>query len=569
LASEIIKTPDLGDVGEVEVIEIPVSVGQAVAENDSLLVLESDKAAMEIPAPMGGVVTKIAVNLGDKVTSGVNILTLEVAKAATDAADAEHKASSPQPEAAAQQNGAATAEAASAPAAEAEQQQQEQAAATAKAEAAAASIEVVIPDIGSEDAVEVIEIHVEPGDSISVDEPLLTLESDKAAMEVPSPHAGVVESLLVELGAKVNTGSPVLRLRAGQQRHDSALAPKAQPEAAPVAEPRSQPPAPQASAQKAPASAAVAAPSATPASAAAGSAPSVYAGPAVRKLARELGVDLAQVEGSGARGRIVKEDVQGFVKQRLQQPAATSAALPALPEIDFSRFGKVERVPRSKLARVTAANMQRNWLNVAHVAQFEEADVTGLEQFRVSLRPEAERRGLKLTLLPFLLMASARTLAEFPQFNVSLDASGETLVQKKYIHVGVAVATDSGLLVPVLRDVDRKSVWQLAEELAELSARARQRKLAAEDMQGASFTISSLGAIGGTGFIPIVNAPEVAILGVARTAVKPVWRDGEFVPRTMLPLTLSYDHRALNGVDGGRFATHLAALLGDIRRFLL
>ncbi len=569
MASEIIKTPDLGDVGEVEVIEIPVSVGQAVAENDSLLVLESDKAAMEIPAPMGGVVTKISVNLGDKVTSGVNILTLEVAKAATDAADAEHKASSPQPEAAAQQNGAATAEAASAPAAEAEQQQQEQAAATAKAEAAAASIEVVIPDIGSEDAVEVIEIHVEPGDSISVDEPLLTLESDKAAMEVPSPHAGVVESLLVELGAKVNTGSPVLRLRAGQQRHDSALAPKAQPEAAPVAEPRSQPPAPQASAQKAPASAAVAAPSATPASAAAGSAPSVYAGPAVRKLARELGVDLAQVEGSGARGRIVKEDVQGFVKQRLQQPAATSAALPALPEIDFSRFGKVERVPRSKLARVTAANMQRNWLNVAHVAQFEEADVTGLEQFRVSLRPEAERRGLKLTLLPFLLMASARTLAEFPQFNVSLDASGETLVQKKYIHVGVAVATDSGLLVPVLRDVDRKSVWQLAEELAELSARARQRKLAAEDMQGASFTISSLGAIGGTGFIPIVNAPEVAILGVARTAVKPVWRDGEFVPRTMLPLTLSYDHRALNGVDGGRFATHLAALLGDIRRFLL
>jgi len=383
LASEIIKTPDLGDVGEVEVIEIPVSVGQAVAENDSLLVLESDKAAMEIPAPMGGVVTKISVNLGDKVTSGVNILTLEVAKAATDAADAEHKASSPQPEAAAQQNGAATAEAASAPAAEAEQQQQEQAAATAKAEAAAASIEVVIPDIGSEDAVEVIEIHVEPGDSISVDEPLLTLESDKAAMEVPSPHAGVVESLLVELGAKVNTGSPVLRLRAGQQRHDSALAPKAQPEAAPVAEPRSQPPAPQASAQKAPASAAVAAPSATPASAAAGSAPGVYAGPAVRKLARELGVDLAQVEGSGARGRIVKEDVQGFVKQRLQQPAATSAALPALPEIDFSRFGKVERVPRSKLARVTAANMQRNWLNVAHVAQFEEADVTGLEQFRV------------------------------------------------------------------------------------------------------------------------------------------------------------------------------------------
>ncbi|MYI02373.1 MAG: dihydrolipoyllysine-residue acetyltransferase, partial [Gammaproteobacteria bacterium] len=429
--------------------------------------------------------------------------------------------------------------------------------------AAAASevIEIAIPDLGTDEEVDVIEIHVKAGDTIAVDDPLLTLESDKAAMEVPSPHAGVVESLLVEIGAQVKTGAAILRLRVERAEEvskpalsgvaaESAPEPKEAEPAAPTAPPP-------ATASPAQADAASADPGAN-----------VYAGPAVRKLARELGVDLTLIKGSGARGRIVKEDVHEFVKSSIGRPAA-GAAPSAVPDVDFSRFGEVEQVPRSKLAKVTAANMHRSWLAVPHVAQFEEADVTELEEFRAGLKAEAESRGVKLTPLPFLLKACAQTLREFPQFNVSIHSSGEYVIRKKYVHIGVAVATEAGLVVPVMRDVDRKNIWQLAEEVAEASAKARERKLTPEDMQGACFTISSLGAIGGTGFVPIVNAPEVAILGVARTAVKPVWRGGEFVPRTMLPLTLTYDHKAVNGVDGGRFAAHLAALLSDIRRLLL
>lgn len=556
LATEIIKVPELGDAGDVEVIEIPVSVGQEVAENDSLLVLESDKAAMEIPAPMAGVIKNIAVNLGDQVTTGDEILTLEtVASPATEPVEeaaVEEESAPAQPE----------------PAAEAEQPEIEPAAEQAVDEprqdgAAAASevIEVAIPDLGTDDEVDVIEIHVKAGDMIAMDDPLLTLESDKAAMEVPSPHAGVVESLLVEVGSQVKTGAAILRLRVEQAEEVAEPAPSGV-----AAEPA---PEPQEAGSAAPAAPPPAA--AGPAQAdAAGADPgaNVYAGPAVRKLARELGVDLTLINGSGARGRIVKEDVHEFVKSSIGRPAA-GAPPSAVPDVDFSRFGEVEQVSRSKLAKVTAANMHRSWLAVPHVAQFEEADVTELEEFRAGLKAEAESRGVKLTPLPFLLKACAQTLREFPQFNVSIHSSGEYVIRKKYVHIGVAVATEAGLVVPVIRDVDRKNIWQLAEEMAEASVKARERKLTPEDMQGACFTISSLGAIGGTGFVPIVNAPEVAILGVARTAVKPVWRDGEFVPRTMLPLTLTYDHKAVNGVDGGRFAAHLAALLGDIRRLLL
>ncbi|MYA67212.1 MAG: dihydrolipoyllysine-residue acetyltransferase [Gammaproteobacteria bacterium] len=556
MATEIIKVPELGDAGDVEVIEIPVSVGQEVAENDSLLVLESDKAAMEIPAPMAGVIKSIAVNLGDQVTTGAEILTLETVESPAaepvDEPAAEEESAPAQPE----------------PAAGAEQTEIEPPAEQTVDEprqdgAAAASevIEIAIPDLGTDDEVDVIEIHVKAGDTIAVDDPLLTLESDKAAMEVPSPHAGVVESLLVEIGAQVKTGAAILRLRVERAEEVSkpALSGVA---AASAPEPKEPEPAapttpPTATASPAQADAAGADPGAN-----------VYAGPAVRKLARELGVDLTLIKGSGARGRIVKEDVHEFVKSSIGWPAA-GAAPSAVPDVDFSRFGEVEQVSRSKLAKVTAANMHRSWLAVPHVAQFEEADVTELEEFRAGLKAEAESRGVKLTPLPFLLKACAQTLREFPQFNVSIHSSGEHLIQKQYVHIGVAVATEAGLVVPVMRDVDRKNIWQLAEEVAEASAKARERKLTPEDMQGACFTISSLGAIGGTGFVPIVNAPEVAILGVARTAVKPVWRDGEFVPRTMLPLTLTYDHKAVNGVDGGRFATHLSALLGDIRRLLL
>ena len=299
----------------------------------------------------------------------------------------------------------------------------------------------------------------------------------------------------------------------------------------------------------------------------------MYAGPAVRKLARELGVDLTLVEGSGNKGRVQKEDLQNFVKSRLQGPATAGAAggsgIPAIPDIDFSQFGEVEEKPMSKLHKVTAANMHRNWLNVPAVAQFNEADVTGLEEFRNAQRKESDKRGVKLTPLPFMLKACAKVLDEYKQFNVSLHSSGETLIQKKYIHIGVAVATEAGLVVPVIRNVDQKNIWQIAAELTEMTDKAKNRRLSKEDMQGACFTISSLGAIGGTSFTPIVNAPEVGILGISKTQVKPVYINNEFVPRQMLPFVLCYDHRAVNGVDAGMFVTRLAEILSDIRLLMM
>jgi pyruvate dehydrogenase E2 component (dihydrolipoamide acetyltransferase) len=294
----------------------------------------------------------------------------------------------------------------------------------------------------------------------------------------------------------------------------------------------------------------------------------------VRKFARELGVDLTKVTGTGGKGRIVKEDIEGYVKSRLQsgapaQGSAGTAGIPGIPDIDFSKFGAIEEVELSKLHRVTAVNMSRNWLNVPHVTQFDEADVTELEDFRAAQKALADKKGVKLTPLPFIIKACAQALAEYPQFNVSLHSSGAKLIRKKYIHIGVAVATPAGLMVPVIRDADKKSIWQISSEIAALSAKAKDRKLTKEDMEGACFTVSSLGNIGGTGFTPIVNAPEVAILGVSRAAVKPVYKNGQFVPRTMLPFALSYDHRAVNGVDGGMFCTYLASLLSDIRLMVL
>ena len=581
MATEIIKVPDLGDAGDVEVIEIPVTVGESVAENDSLVVLESDKAAMEVPAPMAGVVKSIAVNLGDQVTTGAAILTLEVVEDATAAIEAAPAAAAPENPPGDSQATPESADPGSGDSAQTPEQPPEQtpeqASATDSSSSPAAEsalIEVAIPDIGSDDEVDIIEIHVSEGQTIAAEDPLLTLESDKAAMDVPSPAAGVVESLLVEVGAKVRSGTAVLRLRLAASQTDAASSPADTAESSPAATPESAAPASLSASQaaSAPGSAASAQSSqstqATPA-AAQPAGTNVYAGPAVRKLARELGVDLSRIQGSGARGRIVKEDVHEFVKTSLAAPQAGAATVSAVPDIDFSRFGEIEQAPRSKLARVTAVNMQRSWQAVPHVAQFEEADVTELEAFRAGLKPEAQRRGVKLTPLPFLLKACAQCLRELPQFNVSLHSSGEYAIQKKYVHIGVAVATEAGLLVPVIRDVDQKNLWQLAEEVATASERARDRKLTPEDMQGACFTISSLGAIGGTGFIPIVNAPEVAILGVARTAIKPIWNGSEFAPRTMLPLTLTYDHKALNGADGGQFTTRLATLLNDIRHLLL
>lgn len=549
MAIETIKVPDIGDAKEVEVIELLVSVGQTVAENDSLLVLESDKAAMEIPAPMAGVVKSILVNLGDQVTTGSEMLTLEIADVTAAA-----KASPVKP---------ATVAAAQ-PAAKAAEKSIAPASAPAPAGQAAAAQTIAVPDLGTDDEVEVIEVHVKAGDKVALEDALLTLESDKAAMDVPAPQAGTIESILVKVGDKVKTGTPFAKIIGSGTTASAAPAP-----AAPVAVPATA------------AAPAIAAAAAAPQKAASVIAPAAtamvpknsvrpYAGPAVRKLARELGVTLGEVKGTGAKSRILKEDIHEFVRARINAPAGSNTAtIAAIPDIDFSQFGDIEQVSRSKLQRLTAINMHRSWTAVPHVAQFNEADVTDLEEFRESLKLEAERRGTKLTFMPFLLKACARTLREYPQFNVSLHSSGDYVIQKKYVHIGVAVATEAGLVVPVIRNVDQKSIWQLGDEAAELADKAKQRKLKPEDMQGACFTISSLGAIGGTGFIPIVNAPEVAILGVGKTQIKPVYIDGQFVPRKMLPFTLSYDHKAVNGVDGGFFATYLAKLLADIRHLAL
>lgn len=536
---EIIKVPDLGETKDVEVIEILIKQGQSVRVNDSLLVLESDKAAMEIPAPKSGVVSKILVKVGDQVNAGDAFVEMEIEGAAAVPATAPVVAEK-------------VAEKVASPAAEPAK------AAAALAAATHKRLELIsVPDIGGDNDVEVIEVHVKVGDDIAKEDTLVTLESDKAAMDVPSPLAGRITALKIKVGDKVSKGSAVLEIEV-----TSAAAPQ-KAAAAPVE-------------AKLSAAASAPAPAAARTQAIVEEAVGdrkVYAGPAVRKLARELGVDLTRVPGSGSRGRVQKEDLHGFVKARLQAPASGSASvgsgIPAVPDIDFSQFGEIETVPMTKLHKVTALNMHRNWLNVPAVAQFNEADVTELEEFRNAQRKDADKRGLRLTPMPFLLKACAKVLQEYKQFNVSLHSSGEHLIQKKYIHIGVAVATDAGLMVPVLRDVDKKTIWQLSAELAELTEKAKNRRLSKEDMQGACFTISSLGAIGGTGFTPIVNTPEVAILGVSKTQIKPVYINNAFVPRQMLPFSLCYDHRAVNGVDAGNFVTRLAEVLSDIRLLLL
>ncbi|MCB1705741.1 MAG: 2-oxo acid dehydrogenase subunit E2 [Halioglobus sp.] len=463
--------------------------------------------------------------------------------------------------------------------------------------------QVTVPDIGGAEGAEVIELLVAVGDRVELDQSLIVLESDKASMEIPSTLAGTVVELLVAEGDQLAEGAPIASIEvsggADPAQADRSEAAAEDSESAGGgdaadtdtgdgveggAEPAEKP-AQKASAEKAPgAGAASSQPASAPpvatggatASAAASErqegAEAFYAGPAVRKLARELGVQLGQVEGTGPQGRILKEDLQQFVKASLAAPAAApagAAALPQVPDVDFGKFGEIEVTERSKLDKLTAANMQRSWLNVPHVTQFDEADITDLEAFRASLKREAERRDTKLSPLPFVLKACAVALRDNPRINSSLAQGGDSLVYKKYIHIGMAVDTPAGLVVPVIRDVDRKTIWELAAEVAELAGKARDRKLGPAEMQGGCFTVSSLGAIGGNGFTPIVNTPEVAILGVSKAATKPVWNGSEFAPRTLLPLALSYDHRVVNGGDGGRFLTQLASLLSDIRQLSL
>jgi pyruvate dehydrogenase E2 component (dihydrolipoamide acetyltransferase) len=522
-----VTVPDIGDFKEVEVIEILVKPGDAVTKEQSLITLESDKATMEIPSPSDGVVKELKIKVGDKVSKGAPILELD-AKDAPPRKEAQ-KAEPAKPAASKANGGTQT---------------------------------VSVPDIGDFKEVEVIEILVKPGDTVGKEQSLITLESDKATMEIPSPAAGRVQSIKVKVGDKVSKGAAILVLE-GQTGKVEAPAPA---------------PARQAAAVPQPVPAQAATPRPVPREPREETTTKPHASPSVRKFARELGVDLSQVQGSGPKGRILHGDVQGFVKGALQKapgPASAKAGgslpfnLPAWPEIDFAKFGPVESKPLSRIQKLSGPYLHRNWVSIPHVTQFDEADITELEAFRKAQTAETEKRGFKLTMLAFLIKACVTALKQFPDFNSSLDKSGESLTIKKYFHIGVAVDTPGGLVVPVVRDADRKGVFDVASELAQISKLAREGKLKPGDMQGGTFSISSLGGIGGSFFTPIINAPEVAILGVSRAAMKPVWNDKEFGPRLIMPIALSYDHRVIDGASAARFTAYLVSVLSDIRKIIL
>jgi pyruvate dehydrogenase E2 component (dihydrolipoamide acetyltransferase) len=562
---QTIVVPDLGGAETVEVIELGLSPGDSIEVEDSLLVLESDKATMDIPSPAAGALVKYLVAEGATVKVGDPIAEIEVA--------GEAAAETPQVEDVEQ----VAHEPATEVVADAETVIQPEASPVAAAASSSAEQLILVPDIGSDDKVELIEISIAVGDEVAEGDTLVVLESDKATMDVPSTHSGKVLKILVAEGAKLGTGDAVALFEvvadaAAPVVEEAVIEEKPVAKAAPaetatvdttVDAIQSAPGQP---AQ--PASVA-----AEPVAATAGA--SIYAGPAVRLIARELGVSLSEVSGSGPRGRILKDDVSNFVKQVIKNKDAPAAAatggsgIPAVPAIDFSQFGEIEELSMSKIQRLTAANMQRNWLNVPHVTQFDDADITELEAFRKGLKAEGEKRGVRVTPVAFLIKAIGAALEANPEFNRSLAADGQSLIQKHYCHVGMAVDTPRGLMVPVIRDVNEKGIWDISAEISLLAGKARDGKLKPAEMQGGCFTLSSLGAIGGNGFTPIVNAPEVGILGVSKSQIKPVWDGAEFVPRLLLPMALSYDHRAINGGDAGRFMTHLVKLLSDIRYLAL
>lgn len=525
-AASAVKNVEVPDIGsdEVEVTEVMVKVGDTVAAEQSLITVEGDKASMEVPAPFAGIVKEIKINTGDKVSTGSLIMVFEVAGAAAPAA-------APAPTAAP----------------------------TAPAALAAKNVEV--PDIGG-DEVEVTEVMVKVGDKVAAEQSLITVEGDKASMEVPAPFAGTVKEIKISTGDKVKTGSLIMVFEV------EGAAPAAASTAAPAQQ---------------------AAPAATPAKAAAAPAASkgefaendayVHATPVIRRLAREFGVNLAKVKGTGRKGRILREDVQAYVKDAVKRAeaaptAATGGGLPGMlpwPKVDFSKFGEIEEVELGRIQKISGANLSRNWVMIPHVTQFDEADITEVEAFRKQQNIEAEKKkqDLKITPLVFLMKAAAKALEEFPRFNSSISEDGQKLTLKKYINIGVAVDTPNGLVVPVFRDVNKKGIVELSRELSVISKKARDGKLTASDMQGGCFTISSLGGIGGTAFTPIVNAPEVAILGVSKSSMKPVWNGKEFAPRLMLPLSLSFDHRVIDGAAGARFAAYIATIMADIRRLVM
>ncbi len=531
---QTVTVPDIGNNKDVSIIEVLVKPGDVIKKEDSLITLESDKAAMEIPSSHAGVVKGIIVKVGDKVSQGSPILIVVEAEASATEAVAEPVAapvSEPMLPAG--------------PAGLIEMGQET----------------ITVPDIGNNKDVSVIEVLVKEGDTISPEASLITLESDKAAMEIPSPKGGKVVKLLIKVGDKVSRGSPILQLESAA----GGIAPvsKSPAQAAsPLTAPVSTPPTPAKQLQT------LAMPAIEDYGPTTGKA---HASPAVRRFARELGANVDKIKGTGPKGRILKDDVQAYIKSRMQAPETGSFGLNLIeaPEIDFAQFGPIESKPLSKIRKLTGANLHRNWVTIPHVTLNEDADITDLEAFRVSLKAEAEKQKIKVTLLPFLIKAVVAALKAYPRFNSSLASNGEDLIFKQYYHVGVAIDTPEGLVVPPVRDADRKSVFELAKELAELSERARARKLRTPELQGGTFTISSLGGIGGTGFNPIINAPEVAILGVCKSQIRPVWKEGQFVPRLILPVSLSFDHRVIDGADAARFCAYLAQVLGDMRRVLL
>ncbi|MDV1012972.1 pyruvate dehydrogenase complex dihydrolipoyllysine-residue acetyltransferase [Klebsiella grimontii] len=522
-----VHVPDIGG-DEVEVTEIMVKVGDTIAAEQSLITVEGDKASMEVPAPFAGTVKEIKINTGDKVSTGSLVMIFEVAGAAPAAAPAKAEA---------------------APA--------------AAAPAASGSKEVHVPDIGG-DEVEVTEVMVKVGDKIAAEQSLITVEGDKASMEVPAPFAGTVKEIKISTGDKVSTGSLIMVFEVEG--------------AAPAAAPAAAAPAPAA----APAQAAK--PAAAPAAKAEGKSEFaendayVHATPLIRRLAREFGVNLAKVKGSGRKGRILREDVQAYVKEAVKRaeaaPAATGGGIPGMlpwPKVDFSKFGEVEEVELGRIQKISGANLSRNWVMIPHVTHFDKTDITDLEAFRKQQNAEAEKRKLdvKFTPVVFIMKAVAAALEQMPRFNSSLSEDAQRLTLKKYINIGVAVDTPNGLVVPVFKDVNKKSITELSRELTVISKKARDGKLTAGEMQGGCFTISSIGGLGTTHFAPIVNAPEVAILGVSKSAMEPVWNGKEFVPRLMMPISLSFDHRVIDGADGARFITIINNMLSDIRRLVM
>lgn len=541
MAIEIITVPDLGGAETVDVIELSVQPGETVEIEDSLLVLESDKATMDVPSPQSGTLLQYLVTEGSTVQVGDAIAEIEtVGEQALTTVEVTESA--------------------------------EVGLIQAETETVADNIEkedsdtlseqlIIVPDIGGDDDVEVIEVSIAIGDQVAQGDTLMVLESDKATMDVPSSHAGKVIKILVTEGARIRSGAEVaiFEVNAGVVAQPALVAESSNATSETVKEtnsvavdrPQKQQP--------------------TPIAEGGQELHDVYAGPAVRLLARELGVSLSKVPGSGPRGRIQKDDINNYVKGALSQPdlATSGSGIPPIPAIDFAQFGEIETVKLSKIQRLTASNMQRNWLNVPHVTHFDDADITELEEFRQSLKREGEKRGIRVTPVAFLIKAIGASLQANPEFNRSLAADGDSYIQKHYINVGMAVDTPRGLVVPVIKDVNEKGIWEISADIAALAGLAREGKLKASDMRGGCFTLSSLGAIGGTGFTPIVNAPESGILGVSKSQMKAVWNGHEFVPRLLLPLCLSYDHRLINGADAGRFMTHLVRLCSDIRYLTL